>query len=89
MKTQREGKAMTTVEMQLPEDVERKAREAGLFSGKKINEMIEAEVRRQRYCKFAIRKRQSVERANSGPIWGSRFLSTFRQCLTAITFVFA
>jgi len=43
---------MTTVDLnvrlQLPEDVERKAREAGLFTGEKIGELIEAEVRRQR-----------------------------------------
>lgn len=43
---------MTTVDLnvklQLPDDVERKAREAGLFTGEKIGELIEAEVRRQR-----------------------------------------
>ena len=43
---------MTTVELniklQLPEDVERKAREAGLFTGEKIGELIEAEIERQR-----------------------------------------
>jgi hypothetical protein len=44
--------AMTTVDLnvklQLSEDVERKAREAGLFTGEKIGELIEAEVQRQR-----------------------------------------
>lgn len=43
---------MTTVDLnvklQLPEDVERKAREAGLFTSEKIAQMIEAEVQRQR-----------------------------------------
>ncbi|MBL8152873.1 MAG: hypothetical protein JNM70_01715 [Anaerolineae bacterium] len=36
------------VKLQLSEDVERKAREAGLFTGEKIAQMIEAEVQRQR-----------------------------------------
>jgi F0F1-type ATP synthase membrane subunit b/b' len=43
---------MTTVDLnvtlQLPEDVERKAREAGLFTGEKIGELITAEIERQR-----------------------------------------
>ena len=43
---------MTTVDLnvklQLPEDIERKAREAGLFTSEKLSELIEAEVRRQR-----------------------------------------
>ncbi len=43
---------MTTVDLnvtlQLSEDVERKAREAGLFTGEKIGELIEAEIERQR-----------------------------------------
>lgn len=37
------------VKLQLPEDVERKAREAGLFTGEEIARMIEAEVQRQRH----------------------------------------
>ena len=36
------------IKLQLSEDVARKAREAGLFTGEKIGELIEAEVRRQR-----------------------------------------
>lgn len=43
---------MTTVDLnvklQLSEDVERKAREAGLFTGEKIGELITAEIERQR-----------------------------------------
>lgn len=43
---------MTTVDLnvklQLSEDVERKARELGLFTGKKIGELITAEIERQR-----------------------------------------
>lgn len=43
---------MTTVDLnvtlQLPEDVERKAREAGLLTGEKIGELITAEIERQR-----------------------------------------
>lgn len=50
--SERKRNVMTTVDLnvklQLPEDVERKAREAGLFTGEKIGELIEAEVRRQR-----------------------------------------
>ena len=48
----RKCNVMTTVDLrvklQLSEEVERKAREAGLFTGEKIGELIEAEVRRQR-----------------------------------------
>jgi F0F1-type ATP synthase membrane subunit b/b' len=43
---------MTTVDLnvtlQLPEDIERKAREAGLFTGERIGELITAEIERQR-----------------------------------------
>jgi hypothetical protein len=43
---------MTTVDLnvtlQLPEDVERKAREVGLLTGEKIGELIMAEIERQR-----------------------------------------
>lgn len=48
----RKSDAMTTVDLkvklQLPEDVERKAREAGLFTGEKIGELITAEIERRR-----------------------------------------
>ena len=50
--SERKCDAMTTVDLnvklQLPEDVERKAREAGLFTGEKIGELITAEIERQR-----------------------------------------
>lgn len=50
--SERKCNAMTTVDLnvklQLPEDVERKAREAGLFTGEKIGELITAEIERQR-----------------------------------------
>jgi post-segregation antitoxin (ccd killing protein) len=50
--SERRCDAMTTVDLnvtlQLPEDVERSAREAGLFTGEKLAQMIEAEVRRRR-----------------------------------------
>lgn len=36
------------VTLQLPEDVERKAREVGLLTGEKIGELITAEIERQR-----------------------------------------
>lgn len=36
------------MKLYLSEDVERKAREAGLFTGEKIGELIEAEIERQR-----------------------------------------
>lgn len=35
------------VKLQLTEDIERKAREAGLFTSEKISELIKAAVRRQ------------------------------------------
>lgn len=51
-KSQRKSASVTTVDLnvklQLTKDVERKAREAGLFTGEKIGELIKAEVGCQR-----------------------------------------
>ncbi len=59
---------MTTIDLnvklRLPEDVEQKAREAGLFTGEKIGELIMAEIERRRK-EAAVRLRDTMGKLSS------------------------
>ncbi|MFQ3659286.1 MAG: hypothetical protein SNJ54_10090 [Anaerolineae bacterium] len=59
---------MTTIDLnvklRLPEDVEQKAREAGLFTSEKIAELITAEIERRR-TEAAVRLRDTMDKLSS------------------------